>query len=225
MPRAILLAFAQLDDPAFRAPILWGVLGAVVALLGLAGLAALGLGWALEGWPGWLTAIIQFAGGAATLLLAWWLFLPIAVMIASGCAGPVVTAVERRHYPHVVPAGGAPLLHQAWWGVVFGLQMLALQILLLPLVLFVPLLGAVLAFIISAYAMGVGFFEATAQARMGVVEARAARRARRWQVWLLGAALAALAAVPILNLLIAVIGVAASVHLLHGGRRALQDRR
>ena len=36
MPRALFLAFAQLDDPACRAPILWGMLGAVVALLGLA---------------------------------------------------------------------------------------------------------------------------------------------------------------------------------------------
>jgi len=220
MPRALLLAFAQLDDPACRAPILWGVLGAALALFAMAGLAAIGLGWVLEGWPGWVTALIQLAGGAATLLLAWWLFLPIAVMIASGCAGPVVAAVERRHYPHVVPLGGASLLGQAWWGIVFGLKMLALQILLLPLVLFLPVLGAVIAFVISAYALGVGFFEATAQARMGVPEARAARLARRWQVWLLGAALAAMAAVPVLNLLLPVIGVAASVHLLHASGRA-----
>jgi CysZ protein len=172
----------------------------------------------LEGWPGWITTIVQLAGGAATLLLAWWLFLPIAVVIASGCAGPVVTAVERRHYPAVAQTGGAHLLHQAWWGVVFGLKMLALQILLLPLIFFVPLLGAVLAFVISAYALGVGFFEASAQARMGVGAARSARLARRWQVWLLGAALAAMAAVPILNLLLPVIGVAASAHLMHERR-------
>ena len=29
MPRAILLAFAQLDDPAFRAPILWAAMSSV----------------------------------------------------------------------------------------------------------------------------------------------------------------------------------------------------
>ncbi len=215
MPRALLLAFTQLDDPAFRAPILWGMLGAAAALLGLSWLTAAGLGWALADWPGWVSAVAQVAGGAAGLLLAWWLYLPVAILIASGCAGPVVGAVERRHYPHVVPAGGATLLGQAWWGVGFALKMLALQLLLLPLTLLLPVVGAVLAFVISAYALGVGFFEATAQARMGVADARAARLTRRWNVWLLGAALAAMAAVPILNLLLPVIGVAAAVHLLH----------
>lgn len=215
MPRALLLAFAQLDDPACRAPILWGMLGAIIALLGLAWLAAAGLGWALADWPGWLTAVAQLAGGAATLLLAWWLYLPVAIIIASGFAGTVVSAVERRHYPDAAPASGASLAGQAWWGVGFALRMLALQILLLPLTLLVPVVGAVLAFVISAYALGVGFFEATAQTRLGIAEARAARRARRWQVWLLGAALAGMAAVPILNLLLPVIGVAAAVHLLH----------
>ena len=71
MPRALLLAFAQLDDPACRAPILWGMLGAALALLGLAWLASAGLGWALTDWPGWLAAVAKLAGGGATLLLAW----------------------------------------------------------------------------------------------------------------------------------------------------------
>lgn len=215
MPRALLLAFAQLDDPACRAPILWGMLGAVVALLGLAWLAAAGLGWALTDWPGWLTAVAQLAGGAATLLLAWWLYLPVAIIIASGFAGTVVSAVERRHYPDAIPVTGASLVGQAWWGVGFALRMLALQVSLLPLTLLIPVVGAILAFVISAYALGVGFFEATAQTRMSITEARTARSTRRWQVWLLGTTLAGMVAVPILNLLLPVIGVAAAVHLLH----------
>ncbi len=215
MPRALLLAFAQLDDPACRAPILWSMLGAVAALLGLAWLAAAGLGWALADWPAWLAMVAQLAGGAATLLLAWWLYLPLAIMIASGFAGTVVMAVERRHYPDAAPARGASLVGQAWWGVRFALRMLALQVVLLPLTLLIPIMGAVLAFVISAHALGLGFFEATAQTRLSIPDARAARIARRWKVWLLGCALAGLAAVPILNLLLPVIGVAASVHLLH----------
>ena len=50
MPHALFLAFRQLGDPAFRRPLIMGVLGAALAVLGLIGLAAWLAGWAAKGW-------------------------------------------------------------------------------------------------------------------------------------------------------------------------------
>ncbi|HEY4253764.1 MAG TPA: EI24 domain-containing protein [Roseomonas sp.] len=214
MTRAIWLAFDQLGDPAFRRPILLGAIGAIAALLLLATGAGYGIGWALGGLPHWLVGIAQALGSLLTLGLAWWLFLPLALAIGGAFLDAVAAAVEARHYPDLPPAQGAGLAAQGWWNVKFALGMLALQLLLLPLVLFLPVIGAAIALAIAAHAMGVGLFEGVAQRRMGIDAARAARRARRWRVWLLGLALAAIAAVPFVNLLVPVLGTAAAVHLL-----------
>ncbi|WP_137126851.1 EI24 domain-containing protein [Roseomonas sp. HF4] len=217
MPAAILLAFAQIGDPAFRRPLLLGVLGAVVAIGLLVWGATEAAHWA-AGTTGWLSWAAQAGGGLAALVLAWWLFLPIAAVIASQLVEPVAAAVERRHYPHLPPPRGASVAAQAAFGVLFGLRMLALQVLLLPLLL-VPVLGLVAALAISAHALGAGMLRQTAMLRMGTAESRLAWRSRRWAGWALGLALAALAMVPLFNLLVPVIGTAAAVHLLHRGPR------
>ena len=222
MPAALLLAFGQLDDPAFRGPLIKGVLGAALALALLVWGAVATAAWLAAGHGGWVAALAQFAGGALGLFLAWWLFLPVSVAITGLFIGAVAEAVERRHYPALPPPAGASAAAQAWWALGFGARMLLLQILLLPLML-VPVAGFALALAISAWMLGIGVFEGTAQLRLGVAEARKARYARRWSVWALGVALALMGLVPLLNLFLPVIGTAAAVHILQrsdGGRSA-----
>lgn len=214
MLQALLLAIRQLDDPAFRGPLIKGVLGAAAALLVLIVLSSAGVSWLASGQAGWIAAIAPWLGGAAGLLLAWWLFLPIVVAIAGAFANDVAGAVERRHYPALPPPQGAPVAAQVLWATRFGLKMTLLQILLLPLLL-IPVVGFTIALVISGRMLGIGMFEGTAQLRMGTVAATAARRARPVQVWLLGLLLALLGLVPLLNLLVPILGTAASVHLLH----------
>jgi uncharacterized protein involved in cysteine biosynthesis len=212
MPAAILLAFAQLGDPAFRRPLVLGVLGAAIAL-GLLGWGAVEAAHWAAGTTGWLSWIAQAGGGVAALLLAWWLFLPVAAAIAAQLVEPVAAAVERRHYPHLPPARGASVAAQFAFGIGFGLRMLAVQLLLLP-VLFVPVVGVVVALAVSAQALGAGMVRQTALLRMDPAAARATWRARRWAGRALGLVLAAMAFVPLLNLLVPVIGTAAAVHIL-----------
>lgn len=214
MLRALLLALRQLDDPAFRGPLFKGALGAALALLALAAACSAGIAWLAEGQAGWIAAIAPWLGGAAGLLLAWWLFLPVMVAIAGAFAGEVSTAVERRHYPGLPPPEGASVAAQAWWSVRFGLRMALVQLLLLPLLL-VPVVGFTIALAISARWLGIGVLEGTAQLRMTTQAAEAARRARPGQTWLLGLALALLGLVPVANLLVPVLGTAAATHLLH----------
>lgn len=212
MPAALFLALGQIGDPAFRRPLILGVLGALLAIGLLAWGAIEAAAWAAGG-TGWLSWLAQAGGGAAALLLAWWLFLPVAAAIAAQLVEPVARAVERRHYPQLPPASGASVAAQAAFGLRFGLRLLAIQILLLPLLL-VPVVGFALALLVSAHALGAGMVQQTALLRMEAPAARAAWRRLRLSGWVLGLLLALMALVPLLNLLVPVLGTAASVHLL-----------
>jgi uncharacterized protein involved in cysteine biosynthesis len=212
VPNALFLALGQIGDPAFRRPLILGVLGALLAIGLLAWGAVEAAAWAAGG-TGWLSWLAQAGGGAAALLLAWWLFLPVAAAIASQLVEPVASAVERRHYPHLPPASGASVAAQVAFGLRFGLRLLAIQLLLLPLLL-VPVVGFSLALLVSAHALGAGMVQQTALLRMDAPAARAAWRRMRLSGWVLGLLLALMALVPLLNLLVPVLGTAASVHLL-----------
>lgn len=218
MPAALFLALGQMGDPAFRRPLLWGVLGAAVALGLLAWGAVEAAAWAAGG-TGWLAWLAEAGGGLAALVLAWWIFLPVAAAIASQLVEPVAAAVERRHYPGLPPPKGASIAAQAAFGLVFGLKLLVLQLLLVPL-LFVPVLGFGLALVISAYALGAGMVRQTAMLRMDSAAALGAWRRMRLSGWFLGLVLAAMALVPLLNLLVPVLGTAAAVHLLQRSTRS-----
>ncbi len=212
MITAFTLALSQLGDPAFRRPLLWGVFGAAVAVGLLLWGAIEGAAW-LAGGPGWLSWLAQAGGGLAALVLAWWLFLPVAAAIAAQLVEPVAAAVERRHYPGLPPPQGASVAAQVTFGLRFGLRLLLVQILLLPL-LFVPVVGFVAALALSAHALGSGMVQQTALLRMDMAAARATWRRLRFSGWALGLVLALMALVPILNLFVPVIGTAAAVHLL-----------
>jgi CysZ protein len=220
MPQALFLAFRQFGDPAFRRPLILGMLGAALAVLGLIGLAAWLAGWAASGGPEWLSWITQAGGAAAGVFLGWWLFLPVALGIAAQFTDSIAGAVERRHYPHLPPPAGASALAQAGYGVWFGVKLLALQILLLPL-FFIPLIGALAALLIAAHGLGAGLLREVALRRMNMAHSRLAWQRLRWQGWWLGIVLAVMAMVPLLNLLVPVLGIAAAVHLLMRGMPGL----
>lgn len=214
MPAALFLAIGQIGDPAFRRPMLLGVLGAALALGLLVWGAVEAAAWVAAGDASWLSWLAQAAGGAVGLLLAWWLFLPVAAAIAAQLVEPVASAVERKHYPGLPPPRGASVAVQAAFGLRFGLRLLLIQILLLPL-FFIPLVGFALALMISAHALGAGMVQQTALLRTDMAGARAAWRRNRLSGWALGLLLALMALVPILNLLVPVLGTAAAVHLLY----------
>lgn len=219
MLTALLRTLQQLGDPAFRTPLLRGVLGALLVLGAAAVLAAWLLG-ALAGGSGWVAGLAAAAGALGTLLLALWLFVPLCIGIASLFLNPVARAVEARHFPGLPPPVGA-----AWTAQLgFNLGVMTIlgfaSLLALPVALLAPPLGLVLSWAINTLALGPALFEAMAQRRMTVPAARAARRARSWAVLGTGAVLGALALLPGPNLLTPVLGAAAMTHLLHRAPRA-----
>lgn len=214
----VLRAFAQLDDRVLLRVVLASL---AWALAGFVALAA-GLAWAGHAaWQAWGPQHGVWAGLAAWLagplgavVAGSLLFLPVAALVASLYAERVADAVERRWYPALPPAAPAPLMASAWDALVLGLKVLGAQIVAFLLALFVPGLGLVLGWAVTAWALGRGLFVALALRRMGRAEARALCRRRFWPVLAQGALMAALGVVPLLALLAPVLGTAALVHVL-----------
>ncbi|MDB5375424.1 MAG: cysteine biosynthesis protein CysZ [Belnapia sp.] len=217
MVSACFLALRQLGDPAFIGPLAKAFGAALLAFLGLAAAAAWAVG-GLAGGDGWLAGLAAALGGVLVLALAIWLFVPVMLGLAGLFLDSVAAAVERRFYPHLPPAQGASLLAQIRFNLGFALKTGGLALLALPLLLFAPMVGAVVLWLISSVALGHGLFEGVAQRRMAVAPARVLRWRREVPVLGIGAIMAALSLVPGLNLLVPVLGTAAMTHLLHRGQ-------
>jgi uncharacterized protein involved in cysteine biosynthesis len=216
MFRALLLGFGQILDPAFCRPLLLGALLALAGGLGLAWGVGWGVAW-LAGGEGWLGTAAAAAGGVLVLFAVWWLFVPLLLAIASLFLDGVAAAVERRHYPALPPPAGASTGAQMRAGLMLAAKMAGLTLILLPLSLLLPVIGALALWAVAAIGLGEGLFLGVAQRRMGVAEAHALRRARRGAIWSLGGVLALAGLVAPLSLLVPVVGTAAMVHLLHRG--------
>jgi uncharacterized protein involved in cysteine biosynthesis len=103
--------------------------------------------------------------------------------------------------------------------VAVGLRVLGLNLVSLLLAVFIPGIGVVLGWAITAWALGRGLFVATAMRRMTRTQAEARYREQRPLVLIQGAALALMGSIPFANLLLPVIGPAAMVHVLQAGGR------
>ncbi len=209
-----MLAVGQLDDPACVGVLVRSVGLALVAYLLLMagsiwGIRAL---LAMVHWPGWIAAIL---GTIGVLLMAFWLFLPTVMVIATLYVERVARAVDRRHYPFLPPPSPAALPAQLWDGLALALQVLLLNAVSVLLALLVPGIGLGLAVVISGWAIGRGLFVAVAMRRMRRSDATLLYRQHRLAVLLPGLVLAAAATVPGLNLIVPLVGTAAMVHVLN----------
>lgn len=210
-------AFQQLDDPIFLGVLVRSLALSVLAFLGLLA----GTVWGVQdlvgqfGQPGWLSWTAGLLTGVGAIFLAFLLFVPVALLIATLYIDRVSSAVEHRFYPLLPPPQGAHLAVQAWDGVALGATVLAWQIVALLLTLALPGLGLVLGWIITGWAIGRGLFVAVAMRRMPRRDALALYARRRGPILAQGALLALAGTVPLLNLLVPVLGVAALTHILN----------
>jgi uncharacterized protein involved in cysteine biosynthesis len=209
----MLRAFGQLDDPAILSVLAQSLLlsAAIFAALCIGSVYGLEHMLAQNGWIAWAAGIL---GGAAALLAGLWLFLPAAVVIASLFMEPVCRAVERRWYPALPDPTGAALAAQTWDSLFVALLVLAMSAISILLAVFIPGIGLVLGWIITAWALGRGLFVAVAMRRMSRGQAQALYRRHRASVLLQGGGLALAGSVPVLNLLVPVLGSACMIHVL-----------
>jgi CysZ protein len=209
-----LRAAGQLDDPVFIGTVARSVGWSALAFVALEVAVIWGAHAALAdfGWWSWLASLL---GGVGAALLAVVLFVPLATGIATLFIDRISDAVEHRHYPGLPPTDPAPLSVQMWDGLVLTVQVLALQIVGLAVALLLPGPGFLVAWGITAWAIGRGLFVAVAMRRMDLPAARALYRQNRVAVLVQGGVMAAAAMIPPLNLIVPVLGTAAMVHVLH----------
>lgn len=217
MLQPLVRAVSQLNDPVFLGVVWRSLALSLLAFLALlAGSVWLFGSWAGQsGWlAGWLGWVVGIAGGTGVLLLAVWLFVPVALLIATLYIDRIAGAVERRYYPGLPPPAGAPLTEQTWDGAILAAQVAMLQVVSLIASLLLPGVGLVLGYVITGWAIGRGLFVAVAMRRMTRPDALRAYRARRLLAVAPGIALALASTLPPLNLLVPVVGIAAMVHVL-----------
>lgn len=205
-------ALAQLNDRVFLGVVWRSLLLSLAAFAGLlAGSVWLVQAWAAQGgWLGWLVGLL---GGIAALLVAIWLYVPVALLIATFYLDRIAGAVERRYYPGLPPPAWAPLAEQGWDGVVLAGQVLVLQVATLIASVLLPGVGLVLGYLVTGWAIGRGLFVGVAMRRMSRPDALALYRQRRLAVVVPGIVLALASSLPPLNLLVPVVGIAAMVHV------------
>ncbi len=206
-------AIEQLDDRAILTVLVQSLLLSAASFVLLCAFTAYGLHHELAGiaWLAWLASVL---GGFLVVASGLWLFLPVAVVIASLFMEPVCRAVERRWYPALPAPRGASLPVQVWDGAVVGLLVAAMSLVSLVLALVVPGVGLVVGWAITAWALGRGLFVAVAMRRMGRTEASALYARHRGAVLMQGAVLALAGYLPLVNLLVPVLGTACMVHVL-----------
>ena len=214
MLQPLFRAVSQLNDPVFLGVVWRSVVLSLLAFVALLACAA----WLVQdwvgqgGWVGWLAGV---AGGLSVLALAVWLFVPVALLIATLYVNRIAAAVEQRFYPGLPRPVGAPMAEQAWDGAVLGAQVLALQLASLVAALLLPGVGLVLGWIVTGWAIGRGLFMSVAMRRMSRPEALRVYARRRLAVVAPGIGLAFASTFPPLNLLVPVVGIAAMVHVFN----------
>ncbi len=216
-----LKAFAQLADPRIQ-KLLWT--GVALALVSLA-LSGVAIAYALLPlikiglpWADWIIGLLGgFTVGALMLLL-----FPATMMIAiSLLLDRVCAAVEARHYPNLPPPRQSPLSEQILGALRFAGLAVLLNLLALPLYLFLPGINIPLYLALNGYLLGREFFEQAALRRMPILEAAALRKRFSGRIWLHGAGVAAYALIPILNLTLPIFATAVLLHALESLRPTL----
>ncbi len=211
MLNAALMALRDVLSPEFRS-ILWKALG-LTALLFMALLLA------VEGtislfasfpWP-WLETLVAWVTGLGLFAAFLLLMAPVTAIFAGLFLDDVAELVERRDYPQDPPGRPADFLTALVTGIEFGLLMLAVFLLVLPLWLLA--IGPAVMVMANAYLMGREFFVMAAMRHMSAREARALRKAHAGQVFAAGLLPALLTHVPFVNLFVPLFATAYFVHI------------
>ncbi len=219
MLNAALLALRDVLSPEFRS-ILWKALGLTVLLfvallLVVEGTISL---FASFPWP-WLETLVAWVTGLGLFAAFLLLMAPVTAVFAGLFLDDVAELVERRDYPQDPPGQSADFLTSLITGVEFGLLMLGVFLLVLPLWLLA--VGPAVMVMANAYLMGREFFVMAAMRHMSAREARALRKARAGQVFAAGLLPALLTHVPFVNLFVPLFATAYFVHIYKAvaGRR------
>jgi CysZ protein len=212
MVSAFMRALADLSSPALRRVVALGLIIAMAcfAVLWTAVAVALGQSTFFDWQP--LDWLVHLLGALAVLVLSWLLFPAVVTIVMGFFLERVAAAVEARNYPGIGPPRYASAAETTKTTLrLMGLTIL-LNLLVLPVYLFVPGLNFFVFLGLNGYLFGREYFEVVALRRLEPDAARMLRRRFAGRVFLAGAAIAGLFAIPFVNLLAPVVATAFMLH-------------
>ncbi len=211
MLSAAFKAITDVLSPEFRT-VLWKAIG-LSLLLFLGVLATVEAAfWFLTffPWP-WVETIAAIGAGLGLLVLFFFLMAPVTALFAGLYLDDVSAKVENKHYAKDSPGRPLPTLKALVVGLQFGLLVLAINILALPLVF--TGVGAIILVVINAYLLSREYFEMAAMRHLEKQDAKDLRQQNGFQIFVAGLLPAVMALVPILNLLVPIFATSYFVHL------------
>lgn len=219
----ILRAIEGLRDPRFWGVAVRAVLFTLALLVAAFTLAGWGLGvgadWSLTlPWLGTVDVSGGWALGAFILVAlvgSGVLMLPVSALFVGFMLESVVESVERRRYPRLPIAKGAPIAVQLRAAATLFAAMVVANAMALVVYLLAAPLAPFVFVLVNGWLIGREYLETVALRRLPLAEAKALRRRHATQATLLGAAVAAALPFPILNLFAPLLGVAAATHMFH----------
>jgi CysZ protein len=169
---------------------------------------------------GWMGALLSNSFGIAILstlgsmALAWFLFPGIMPIIVSFFDEEIVALIETQDYPGLAaPRTGDFWPHLAH-DVRFTLTAVALNILVLPLYVILPLIPFIF-YGLNGYLLGKEFFFTVAKRHIALDEARRLVKQHAMLIWMSGIGLTIAATIPIINFIAPFWGIAVMTHLFH----------
>lgn len=221
--RDISLALGQIGDPRMRRVLLIGIGLSLVlfagfyagawALIGALAPDSLTLPWVGE--IGWVETALRWVAGVGTVVIGFFVMIPLASTIISLFLDDVAAAVEDRHYPALPPAQGTPFWAGLREAAKFFVLMVLINLVLLVLLFALPPAYPFAFYLGNGWLLGREYFNVAALRRLDEGDARTLYSRHRGQIWLAGTLLALPLSVPVLNLLVPVLGAATFTHLYH----------
>ncbi len=220
---AFIKGFGQLFDPASRRVVRISLAAALAILLGLWFFISYLLAQTTFFSYAWLETIIDALGGLAGLLLTALLFPAVVTAVMGFFLEGLAGAVERRHYPHLQPVPGTPVLRSLaavakFFAVVLLANGVGLIFLLIP-----PVFPFVF-YAVNGYLLSREYFELVALRRMDGTAVRSLRKAHRGQLFAAGIVIVFLLTLPVINLLAPIVATAVMVHLFEAWRTDTQKK-
>jgi CysZ protein len=210
--KALALAFGQLSDPRIQKYIWASIAIAAGVFVGLILLIWYLLG-AVTGLDGIWADAAQYLGLFAAIVAAWFTFPIVTATMSSLFSDQVIDAVMARHYPGRSLPYKVTVVEMLLDGVKLGLLALVVNLLALPLLLFIPPAYPVIAYGLNGYLLGREYFEMPAFRRLPRDQAKALFRREKGRFVFAGVVIAFLATIPILNLIAPILGIAFMVHI------------
>ena len=219
MGTAFALAVADALTPAGRKALLLSLVGAFILLALLWAGAWLLLDLVHIARFPWLDWPIRILGDLAALFLAWLVFPSMSMLVLGLFLDRVLAALEQEHYPGQPPAREIGIGEAILGGLKLALIGLLLNLLALPVYVFLPGINLAVFYLLNGYLVGREYFEQVALRRLPPQAVHLAWQRNRIGLSIAGAAVAFLLSVPLVNLAAPLLGAAFMLHLYEDLRR------